>query len=65
MTVTGERGTHAWDVAAGTLLVKEAGGFVNRSIPIRTRSNRDRSCREPQLFDEFSAVIRQRDWTPA
>ena len=57
-----ERGINSWDVAAGILLVKEAGGFVES---IRPDENPVESgsivCGNPQLFDEFSGIIRQRD----
>mgnify|MGYP000961366926 CR=1 FL=1 len=57
-----ERGTHAWDVAAGTLLVKEAGGFVESIHPDQNPvESGSVVAANPQLFDEFSAVIRQRD----
>lgn len=56
-----ERGLNAWDIAAGVLIVKEAGGMVE---PIR----KDQSILEDghliagaeRIFDTFSKVIRTR-----
>ncbi|HRM76303.1 MAG TPA: inositol monophosphatase family protein, partial [Paracoccus sp. (in: a-proteobacteria)] len=57
-----ERGINSWDVAAGILLVKEAGGFVES---IRPEENPVESgslvAGNTQLFEEFSGIIRQRD----
>ena len=57
-----ERGVNSWDVAAGILLVKEAGGFVES---IRPDENPVESgaivAGNTQLFEEFSGIIRQRD----
>ncbi|RCW85004.1 inositol monophosphatase family protein [Paracoccus lutimaris] len=57
-----ERGVNSWDVAAGILLVKEAGGFVES---IRPDENPVESgsivAGNTQLFDEFAGIIRQRD----
>ena len=57
-----ERGINSWDVAAGILLVKEAGGFVES---IRPEENPVESgslvAGNPQLFEEFSGIVRQRD----
>ena len=57
-----ERGINSWDVAAGILLVKEAGGFVES---IRPDENPVESgaiiAGNTQLFEEFSGIIRQRD----
>ncbi|MFV0293579.1 MAG: inositol monophosphatase family protein [Paracoccus sp. (in: a-proteobacteria)] len=57
-----ERGINAWDVAAGILLVKEAGGFVEAICgegPVVDADNL--VCANPQLFAEFSGIIRARD----
>ena len=57
-----ERELQPWDIAAGILLVKEAGGFVEA---IRPDENPVESgaivSGNPQLFDEFAGIIRQRD----
>ena len=57
-----ERGVNSWDIAAGILLVKEAGGFVES---IRPEENPVESgslvAGNTQLFVEFSGIIRQRD----
>ena len=58
-----ERGISAWDVAAGILLVKEAGGFVE---PLRSHDGPiadagDIVCANAQLFDGFAGIVRSRD----
>ena len=59
-----ERGIHAWDVAAGILLVKEAGGFVE---PLRAGHDgpvADASelvAANAVLFDAFAGIVRTRD----
>lgn len=57
-----ERFNHPWDVAAGILLVREAGGFVEG---IREGDDPLESGRliaaNPQLFDSFAKVIRSRE----
>ncbi|WP_211341051.1 inositol monophosphatase family protein [Paracoccus methylarcula] len=57
-----ERGNKPWDVAAGILMVREAGGFVEG---IREGDDPLESGRmiaaNPQLFDAFAKVIRSRD----
>ena len=56
-----ERGIKAWDMAAGLLLVKEAGGFVG---PIRDGDNPLESgsviVGNADLFDSFAGIIRAR-----
>ncbi|MFV0411222.1 MAG: inositol monophosphatase family protein [Paracoccus sp. (in: a-proteobacteria)] len=57
-----ERGINAWDVAAGILLVKEAGGFVETirgEGPVVDAGNI--VCANPPLFAEFAGIIRARD----
>ena len=56
-----ERGLNAWDIAAGILLVREAGGLVG---PIREGQDMLRdgqlvAAAEP-IFDQFARVIRTR-----
>jgi myo-inositol-1(or 4)-monophosphatase len=57
-----ERSIKSWDVAAGILIVREAGGFVEG---IREDDNPLESgriiCANPQLFDSFAKIIRTRD----
>ena len=57
-----ERGVNSWDVAAGVVLVKEAGGFVE-SIrgegPVVDAGNI--VCANTQLFAEFAGIVRSRD----
>ncbi|HRO15152.1 MAG TPA: inositol monophosphatase family protein [Paracoccus sp. (in: a-proteobacteria)] len=57
-----ERGIQSWDVAAGVLLVREAGGFVE---PIRPGDNLVECgsivAGNAQLFEPFAEVIRSRD----
>jgi len=57
-----ERGLHPWDVAAGIILVREAGGFVQ---PIRegqdvVNDGHVVAGAEP-IFDQFAKIIRDRD----
>ena len=54
-----ERGIKAWDIAAGVVLVKEAGGFVEAirgEGPIADAGNI--VCGNPQLFPELAAMVR-------
>ncbi|WP_323041284.1 inositol monophosphatase family protein [Gemmobacter sp.] len=57
-----ERGIHAWDIAAGMLLVKEAGGFVG---PVREDDNPLEKgaviAGNGELFEPFARIIRTRD----
>jgi myo-inositol-1(or 4)-monophosphatase len=57
-----ERGLHPWDIAAGILLVREAGGLVQ---PLREgqdllEGGQLVAAAEP-IFDRFAATIRDRD----
>jgi len=57
-----ERGLNVWDIAAGVLLVREAGGLV---APIRDgqdllHDGQVIAAAEP-IFDQFAKVIRDRD----
>lgn len=55
-----ERGLNIWDIAAGTLLVKEAGGLIE---PIREGQNLLEDghliCANSDIFDTFAKVIRE------
>lgn len=57
-----ERGISTWDVGAGIILVREAGGFVE-SIrgdgPVQDARNI--VCGNTALFSEFAGIIRARD----
>lgn len=57
-----ERGLQPWDVAAGVLLVREAGGFIG---PIRDGQDPVESgnliAANAEVFDSFAKVIRSRD----
>lgn len=58
-----ERGINAWDVAAGWLLVREAGGFVE---PLRPHEGPgvdagDIVAANAQLFAGFAEIVRSRD----
>ena len=57
-----ERGLNAWDVAAGVLLVKEAGGFFG---PIRDGQDPVESgnliAANSEIFEPFAKIIRSRD----
>ena len=54
-----ERGLHAWDIAAGLLIVREAGGLVE---PIGAGGDilEDGTviAANPEIFDKFAKVIR-------
>lgn len=56
-----ERGLNAWDIAAGVLLVREAGGFVE---PLRHEQDLLESGQliagSGAIFDKFASVIRER-----
>ena len=55
-----ERRIKAWDVAAGILLVKEAGGFVEALEPGQSAVDSGAIiCANAQLFDGFAKTIRQ------
>lgn len=57
-----ERGIQPWDIAAGLLLVKEAGGFTE---PLREDTSLIESgaviAANPQIFAPFAEIIRSRD----
>lgn len=57
-----ERGLNSWDIAAGILIVQEAGGFVE---PIRKGQNILEDghliCGNPDIFDRFAKTIRERE----
>lgn len=57
-----ERGLNAWDIAAGILLVREAGGFIE---PIRDGQSLLEDghliCANPDIFPGFAKEIRARD----
>ena len=54
-----ERGLNAWDIAAGLLIVREAGGLVEsldgKGNPVETG---DLICGNAAIFEKFSKVIR-------
>ncbi|SHJ38535.1 myo-inositol-1(or 4)-monophosphatase [Shimia gijangensis] len=56
-----ERNLKAWDLAAGVILVKEAGGFVQ---PLNPKGNiiedGEVICANEPIFDQFSKVIRNK-----
>ncbi|MTH35844.1 inositol monophosphatase [Paracoccus limosus] len=57
-----ERAVKPWDVAAGILLVKEAGGFVEALNPEDNPVESGKLvASNTQLFEEFSEIIRSRD----
>lgn len=54
-----ERRLHAWDMAAGIVIVREAGGFVQPIDPDGDiLSDGEVICGNGQLFDQFAKVIR-------
>ncbi|GAA6207133.1 inositol monophosphatase family protein [Cognatishimia sp. WU-CL00825] len=55
-----ERGLNAWDIAAGIIIVKEAGGFVHAIDPSESVIDSGTVlCANEPIFDQFSKVIRQ------
>lgn len=57
-----ERAVKPWDVAAGILLVKEAGGFVEAINPQESALESGKLiASNTQLFEPFSEIIRSRD----
>lgn len=57
-----ERAIKPWDVAAGILLVKEAGGFVEAINPEESPVESGKLiASNTQLFQPFSEIIRSRD----
>lgn len=57
-----ERGLHAWDIAAGIVIVQEAGGFVE---PIRDTQTLLQDghllCGNSDVFAQFAKIIRARE----
>ena len=55
-----ERRLNAWDMAAGLLIVKEAGGLVDGLFPnTDPLETGDLICGAEPIFDQFAAVIRK------
>ncbi len=54
-----ERGLHRWDLAAGLVILREAGGMVEPILPVED-SDDDSSivCANSAVFDKFAAIIR-------
>ena len=54
-----ERGLHSWDIAAGVLIVREAGGLVE---PLSSGGDILESgaliCANAAIFDGFAGIIR-------
>ena len=57
-----ERGLHAWDIAAGVIIVREAGGFVDAIRPEGQSLLEDGQliAANAELFDGFAKIIRTR-----
>jgi myo-inositol-1(or 4)-monophosphatase len=56
-----ERGLHVWDVAAGSLIVQEAGGFAQAINPERNMlEDKQIICGNEKIFDQFAKVLRSR-----
>ena len=54
-----ERGLNAWDIAAGVLIVREAGGLVDAITPDGDPlETGDLVCGNAEIFDAFAKVIR-------
>ncbi len=54
-----ERKLNAWDIAAGVIIVKEAGGFVEPLTPGGTLlEGGDVVCANESIFDKFAGIIR-------
>jgi len=58
-----ERGIQSWDIAAGILLVREAGGFVDalRDPAGHIAASSPIVCANPPLFQTFAGIVRSRD----
>jgi myo-inositol-1(or 4)-monophosphatase len=55
-----ERGISAWDVAAGILIVREAGGLVEAVTPRRSALDDGAILSaNGMIFDEFAKLIRE------
>ncbi len=55
-----ERGINSWDIAAGILLVKEAGGFVEAMNPSESPVDAGAIiAANPLLFEGFAKIVRQ------
>ena len=54
-----ERRLNAWDIAAGVIIVKEAGGFVEPLFPGgNLLEDGDVVCANEAIFDKFAGIIR-------
>ncbi len=54
-----ERRLHPWDMAAGLLIVREAGGLAEALDPARDiLDSGEVICANPTIFDKFAAIIR-------
>ncbi|MDC0736845.1 inositol monophosphatase family protein [Cognatishimia sp. SS12] len=54
-----ERGLNVWDIAAGVIIIKEAGGFVQAMDPEESvLESGTVLCANEPIFDQFSKVIR-------
>jgi myo-inositol-1(or 4)-monophosphatase len=55
-----ERGLNAWDIAAGLLIVREAGGFTEAITPETSPlDSGDLIAGNANIFETFAKVIRQ------
>jgi myo-inositol-1(or 4)-monophosphatase len=55
-----ERGLHSWDIAAGIIIVREAGGIVEPLSPAGDiMSDGQMICANEAIFDTFAKVIRK------
>ena len=57
-----EQGIHAWDIAAGVLIIKEAGGVVSELPPLKCTQLRINgrsivAAASQKIIDEFFQVI--------
>jgi myo-inositol-1(or 4)-monophosphatase len=56
-----EREIHAWDIAAGTVIVTEAGGFVGPILPGRSPlEDGEVIAANADIFEKFAKIIRAR-----
>ena len=56
-----ERGLHAWDLAAGIVIVREAGGMIEAIDPEdRIIDSGEVVCANEPIFEKFSKVIRNK-----
>jgi len=54
-----ERGVHTWDIAAGLILVREAGGFAESlNEGENVMQSRSVICANERIFEQFTSLVR-------